>query len=84
VDCQRRYVRQHTVSRDDRELMRGKPCDICTEPMEQPCFDEIDGALRGWLCHHCNIGLGQFRERADLLLSAIDYLKIRRGVKSPS
>lgn len=54
--------------------MRGKPCGICKQPVEQPCYDEVDGVFRGWLCHHCNIGLGQFREQRDLLFAAINYL----------
>lgn len=78
ADCQRRYCNQHRASRDDREAMRGQPCAICDEPMTQPCFDEVGGERRGWLCHHCNIGLGQFRERADLLFRAIDYLTSAR------
>lgn len=55
--------------------MRGEPCEICHESMESPCFDEVDGTLRGWLCDHCNIGLGQFRDSVDRLHSAINYLE---------
>lgn len=62
------------TSVNDREAMRGKPCGICKQPMEQPCYDEVNGVFRGWLCHHCNIGLGQFREQRDLLFAAINYL----------
>lgn len=78
-DCNQRYMRQHVNTRTDREAMRGKPCEICTEAMEQPCFDEVDGKLRGWLCHHCNLGLGQFRENATLLRKAFQYVMRTRG-----
>ena len=33
------------------------------------------GKMRGVLCHHCNVGLGHFRDNPDLLLAAINYLK---------
>lgn len=33
------------------------------------------GNIRGLLCHHCNYGLGGFRDNQDFLLSAINYLK---------
>lgn len=32
--------------------------------------------LRGVLCQHCNVGLGHFRDRADLLKSAAAYLEV--------
>ena len=32
------------------------------------------GELRGVLCHNCNVGLGHFKDDADLLRRAVDYL----------
>jgi hypothetical protein len=43
--------------------------------MDQPCFDETDGRLRGWLCHDCNKGLGWFRDRPWLLRRAGRYVE---------
>lgn len=32
------------------------------------------GKVRGLLCHHCNVGLGHFKDNIELLNSALDYL----------
>lgn len=36
--------------------------------------DHNTGALRGFLCHSCNRGLGGFKDNIDYLKRAIDYL----------
>jgi hypothetical protein len=33
------------------------------------------GRIRGLLCVRCNPGIGHFREREDLLLRAVEYLR---------
>ena len=33
------------------------------------------GQVRGALCIQCNLGLGAFKDREDLLLTAIEYLR---------
>lgn len=32
------------------------------------------GIIRGFLCDNCNLGLGKFKDRPDLLLAAANYL----------
>jgi hypothetical protein len=41
------------------------------------------GEFRGWLCGHCNRGLGQFRDSEALLIDALHYLMSAGGVKEP-
>ena len=37
--------------------------------------DHKNGEVRGLLCHHCNLGLGNFQDNPTILSKAIDYLK---------
>ena len=37
------------------------------------------GSVRALLCRHCNTGLGQFRDRQEFLLKAVDYLNEYEG-----
>ncbi len=37
--------------------------------------DHVTKKFRGILCHNCNLGLGQFKDKELLLLKAINYLR---------
>lgn len=63
------------------EIQGGK-CAICfvelkTLPRKQVHADHCHGSgqPRGVLCHHCNTGLGAFRDAPERLARAIEYLK---------
>lgn len=55
---------------------QGGVCALCREaPAEHVDHDHRTGRVRGILCFNCNGGLGQFRDREDLLALAIGYLQ---------
>lgn len=55
---------------------QGGVCAICRErPPEHVDHDHLTGEVRGVLCFNCNGGLGQFRDRQDVMRTAIDYLE---------
>jgi len=55
---------------------QGGVCLLCRErPAQHVDHDHLTGLVRGVLCSCCNQGLGNFRDRADVMRSAIDYLE---------
>lgn len=69
------------ISLDDYERMladQNGGCAICGTPptTRRLCIDHNHktGAVRGLLCDDCNFGLGFFRESAERMISAIQYL----------
>ena len=40
--------------------------------------DHATGKVRGLLCHHCNAGLGHYRDNTATLQKAIEYLNANR------
>ena len=76
-------LKEHGITLEDYERMRTAQrglCAICSEPCCHGGELSIDhchetGAVRGLLCRHCNVGLGYFRDRPDLLGAAINYLE---------
>jgi hypothetical protein len=57
-------------------------CAICRRKIMDPRgyhphvdHDHITGKVRGVLCFSCNIGLGGFKDNAEFLRAAIDYLE---------
>ena len=60
------------------EMLReqGGLCALCGErPAEHVDHDHLFGHVRGILCFNCNGGLGQFKDRVDIMAKAIDYLE---------
>lgn len=69
------------------QLLRPLNCDICkmqsaikrkksgrVVALHQD-HNHKTGKLRGFLCNHCNLALGGFRDNKQILLDAIEYLE---------
>lgn len=62
-------------------VLQENKCLICKEPGKPGPRNGLyvdhnhdTGKIRALLCKNCNAGLGQFKDRADLLRAAADYL----------
>lgn len=71
------------ITLEDFDLMlknQNYCCAICKSPSPagrgefHVDHDHKTKKVRGLLCHHCNLALGNFRDNTTILLSAIDYL----------
>lgn len=61
---------------------RPEVCELCGKPPTQGRFkvlcvdhDHVTGKFRGWLCFHCNTGLGKLGDDEAALLRALEYLR---------
>lgn len=65
---------------------QGGVCAICggSDPGPRDWHTDHDhatGAVRGILCHHCNMGLGAFRDSIQKLWKAIEYIHRNVGTR---
>jgi DNA repair exonuclease SbcCD ATPase subunit len=79
----------HGLNEDQKAAMlhgQGDCCAICKEPldMEKARVDHCHTtqAIRGLLCHWCNVGLGHFSDSPTTLRAAADYLERTAARKS--
>lgn len=72
----RRYGLTPVQFREMYDQQGGK-CAICQEAPESGLVvdhDHSTGRVRALLCVRCNAGIGQFRERPEIMVAAIAYL----------
>lgn len=81
-------VQNYGISAEEYEALlasQGGLCAICRQPEVHKTrgggvknlsvdHDHETGAVRGLLCVRCNAGLGNFKDRIDILNQAIAYL----------
>ena len=78
-----RLLEKYGITLEDFELMlenQNHTCKICAtnKPLGVGTW-KVDhchttGKVRGLLCNNCNLGLGNFKDNAAVLASAIKYL----------
>lgn len=58
-------------------------CQICGRPPKNKSLAvdhcHTTGKIRGLLCSYCNVGLGHFHDKPELLNKAADYLRKYHG-----
>ncbi len=74
------YKIHYGISLADYHIMvakQEKKCSICGEAPKRKLYIDHDHQttkFRGLICHHCNLGLGSFKDNPKILQRAIDYL----------
>lgn len=68
-------------TRQRRKASLKAKCEICGDTYRL-CWDHdhATGKPRGTLCSRCNTGLGMFRDDANFLRRAIEYLALSAGL----
>lgn len=72
-------MRSYGITEAEREEMiaaQGGVCVICQEaPAEHVDHDHQTGKVRGVLCFGCNAGIGQLKDRPDVIRRAAAYVE---------
>lgn len=73
----RRSLTRYGITLEVYEELMSRGCAICGETQKRIVMDHChaSGRNRGPLCDGCNVGLGGFRDRPEMLRAAADYLE---------
>ena len=70
---------RYGITLDRYEEIMAAACGLCGGESKHLDHDHKTGKLRGPLCHHCNAGLGMFKDNPALLRKAALYVEDHRG-----
>ena len=77
--CKLCHNEKMRVIREIKKTAPPKPdkCECCKKPTTTfHCdHDHFTGKFRGWLCSHCNQGIGKLGDDLVGVLNAVNYLK---------
>lgn len=71
--------KKHAKIKDMLFEKQNYQCMICLEPITKKRYIHVDhchetGIVRGVLCHHCNNGLGGFKDNIQNIVRSLPYL----------
>jgi hypothetical protein len=89
-EWRRKHRKQHlTISREgtaryryglthaQAEELRSRQCEICGDLAKKMCIDhKLPGSFRGVLCQSCNVNLGWFERRKEIILKYLQKDKV--------
>jgi len=85
-NIRKQIIRDHKITEERLQQLERQAdglCMICKSPPESKplCLDHshATGEVRGLICNRCNSGLGYFKDSAELLRAAAEYLDRRRA-----
>lgn len=67
---------RYSLTIEQYQELLSVPCAICGDPPFHIDHNHRTGAVRMALCERCNVGLGLFRDRPDLLREAATYVEV--------
>ena len=84
-DRARRYMRRTRYNVSDKQILdlivlQNQKCRICKNQPKKLFIDHchVSGRVRGMLCRLCNSMIGFAKDNTEILLSAVDYLKLNK------
>jgi Recombination endonuclease VII len=94
----KRRNRRHNITQewfDAKLIEQDNRCAICRQPFTEtphidhnhkccPRLTSCNKCRRDLLCEDCNLGLGRFKDNAEILLNAVEYARRHNGLEHKS
>ena len=79
--CKACRTENERIIRDLKKTAPPKPlvCECCKKQTTKFCLDHdhTTDEFRGWICGHCNQGIGKLGDTLEGVLLAVDYLSTK-------